>query len=113
MERLNMAVGSNVIPMLKHKLLFTERYNMRLFNRLVDELGLNKDAENRLQRVIFYTLRHTFASWLAIEGENIVTIRNLMGHKKIETTMRYIHLMPNQGQDAVNRLDKCFDQETI
>jgi len=49
-------------------------------------------------------LRHTFASWLAISGVSIFVIKELLGHKKIEMTMRYAHLAPEQKQAAVNKI---------
>jgi len=39
-----------------------------------------------------HTLRHCFATHLLKQGENIRTIQELMGHKKLETTMVYTHL---------------------
>lgn len=76
----------------------------KLFRDCVDKLGLNKDVTNRQQRVVFHTLRHTFASWLALQGETLLTIKELMGHKSIEMTMRYAHLIPDQKRSAVEKL---------
>lgn len=38
---------------------------------------------------------HTFASYLAINGTPIFTIKELMNHKDIEQTMRYAKLSPD------------------
>jgi len=43
---------------------------------------------------------------LAIQGESLLTIKELMGHKKIEMTMKYSHLLPDQKKDAVLKLAK-------
>lgn len=72
------------------------------FERAVKDLGLNDVVTDRKQMVTFHTLRHTFASWLAMEGVPLFTIKELMGHRTIEMTMRYSHLMPDQKQSAVN-----------
>ena len=40
------------------------------FNRAVNKLKLNEGVTDRRQRVTFHTLRHTFASWLAMDGVN-------------------------------------------
>jgi len=64
------------------------------------------DFDDRKNRVVPHTLRHTFASQLAIVGTPILTIQKLMNHKSIEMTMRYAKLAPNQGMEAVLNLYK-------
>lgn len=51
-----------------------------------------------------HTLRHTFASWLAIEGTPIRTIMELLGHADIRMTIRYAHLSPMHLQSAVEKI---------
>jgi integrase len=68
-----------------------------LFNEGLDE----KDSKNR---VVIHTLRHTFASHLAINGTPIFTIQKLMNHKDIAMTMRYAKLAPDSGKEFVNGL---------
>jgi integrase len=53
----------------------------------------------------FHDLRHTFGSHLAMEGFNLRTIQQLLGHKDLRMTMRYAHLSAEHLQQAVNRLD--------
>ena len=69
----------------------------RLFNQELDI----KDTKNR---VVIHTLRHTFASHLAINGTPIFTIQNLMNHKDIKMTMRYAKLAPDSGLSQVRDL---------
>ncbi len=66
----------------------------------------NKDLESddRKHRVVIHSLRHTFASHLAMKGASIITIKNLMHHANIEMTLRYSHLMPDSGKDEVMSL---------
>ena len=70
----------------------------RLFN-----IGL--ETNDSKHRVVFHTLRHTFASWLAIEGTPIYTIQKLMGHKDISQTMRYAKLSHDVATEAVRSLE--------
>lgn len=76
------------------------------FRAVADELGLNAGIapEDRQRRVVFHTLRHTFASWLALNGTDIFRIKTLMRHKTIEMTLRYAHLIPDATREAVHNL---------
>lgn len=62
------------------------------------------EVSDRKQRVVIHTLRHTFASQLAIAGVPILTIKTLMNHADIAQTMRYAKLAPDQGSEAVKGL---------
>lgn len=73
----------------------------KTYFRILDEIGLNDDVVDSRYRVCFHTLRHTFGSWLAIRGESLQTIAELMGHKRISQTMRYAHLCPDKKKLAV------------
>lgn len=77
-----------------------------LFTGLVNKLGFNKGLakDDRQRRVVFHTLRHTFASWLALAGVDIYRIKALMRHKTIDMTMRYAHLIPDATHEAVHKL---------
>jgi integrase len=83
------------------------------FQRAVERLGLNDGTKDARQRVVFHTLRHTFASWLAIQGTPIYTIAKLMGHRSISMSERYAHLSPDHKRDAVAALAALGDQKTI
>ena len=51
-----------------------------------------------------HSLRHTFGSQLVLNGVDLPTVRDLMGHKDIETTMIYVHRTPDHMTKSVNRL---------
>ena len=72
---------------------------------ILDDL-FNKELEinDRKHRVVIHSLRHTFASHLAINGTPIFTVQKLMNHKDIKMTMRYAKLAPDSGLDQVQGL---------
>lgn len=53
----------------------------------------------------FHDLRHTFASWLTMDGVPLKTVADLLGHKSLTMTMRYAHLGAQHLDDAVRTLD--------
>lgn len=55
-----------------------------------------------------HTLRHSFATHLLDNGCDIHTIKTLLGHCKIETTMIYLHLQQSKRNNLVSPLDKMM-----
>jgi len=53
----------------------------------------------------FHDLRHTFASQLIMSGADLLTVKELLGHKTIEMTLRYSHLNSDHKLGAVQRLN--------
>ena len=76
----------------------------RTFVRVVKKLGFNEGVTDPREKVVFHTLRHTFCSWLAQEGVPLHVIKELAGHRTIEMTERYSHLMPDIRREAVRRV---------
>ena len=93
-----------------NELVFKDRKGKKIkeisntFNKVVNALGFNENVKDPRDRVVFHTLRHTFASWLAIGGVPIYTIKDLLGHKNLTMTERYSHLIPDTKRQAVKVL---------
>lgn len=71
------------------------------YQRVVDKMGFNDGISDPRQRVVFHTLRHTYASWLVMDGVDLYTTQKLMGHKSNQMTQRYAHLAPGHLEKAV------------
>lgn len=72
--------------------------------RQVVEQCFNSGVTDRRNRVVFHTLRHTFASWLVQSDTPLTVVGSLLGHKTQIMTQRYAHLNSSQLQKAVHRL---------
>jgi integron integrase len=56
--------------------------------------------------VTSHTLRHSFATHLMQLGYDIRTIQELLGHKDVNTTMIYTHVLNRGGRGVVSPLDR-------
>ena len=63
--------------------------------------GIRKDVH-------VHTLRHTFATHLLEDGLDIITVKNLLGHENIETTMLYLHVAQLNTRPVFSPLDTLF-----
>ena len=94
----NLGINDTVISYTK---VMIQKRLVKILNKLFNEGLDKKDAKNR---VVIHTLRHTFASHLAINGTPIYTIQKLMNHKSINMTLRYAKLAPDSGINMVTKL---------
>ena len=60
----------------------------------------------KMKSFTFHDLRHTFASQLVMDGIDLPTVKELMGHSNISTTMIYAHLAPDHLHSAIRRLGR-------
>lgn len=60
------------------------------------------------KHISYHTSRHTFALMMLDLGVDIYTVSKLLGHREIETTMVYAHILDRKKQEAVSRIPK-FD----
>ena len=72
------------------------------WNRMKLHIGLENDIQ-----FVPYALRHTCASRLVQRGVHLQVVKEWMGHKSIQTTLRYAHLCPKNLLDAAKVLENC------
>ncbi|AXH15178.1 integrase [Malaciobacter mytili LMG 24559] len=86
---------------------YTNQYYYRKLQPIFDIL-FNPEGIEPLNKVTIHTLRHTFASQLAINETPILTIKKLMNHNDINATMRYAKLSKSSGEKHVDSLIKSL-----
>ena len=78
------------------------------FSRAVDYLGLNRGITDRRQRIVFHSLRHTYASWLARSGQGQLVIADRLGHRSLQMSIRYTHLMDKTRKESADAISHFF-----
>lgn len=71
------------------------------FRTALKEAGICKHAT-------VHTLRHSFATHLLMSGVNIREVQELLGHKNVETTMIYTHVLRDMTGAPRSPLDALF-----
>jgi integrase len=66
----------------------------------------------KLEPLSPHIMRHTFASRLVMAGVDLRTVQELMGHKSITMTMRYVHLSPDHKRAAMETLESRFSSKS-
>ena len=74
-----------------------------------DELWYRVRAEADLCDVRLHDLRHTYASIAMAQGETVLTIGRLLGHRDPETTLKYMHLSDATVREAVDTVGTVLE----
>lgn len=84
------------------------RYSVRGLSWVMRE---NLKKTTITKNVNLHTLRHTYATHLLEEGVNIVSLKDLLGHAEITTTMIYLHIAQCEHVKAHSPLDTLYGRE--
>ncbi len=72
--------------------------------------GLNKTIGYWVQRaeinkhITFYCARHTFACLLLMNGANLKTVADAMGHRSTKSTLKYLNFINKLQDEAIDNL---------
>ncbi|WP_171062927.1 site-specific integrase [Larkinella sp. C7] len=77
-------------------------------NRLLDTIGKHVGIDFKMTT---HTARHTFGTVFIELGGDVVTLKDYMGHSKLETTMKYVHISEKRKKEKINVFDKLFRKQ--
>lgn len=91
------------------------RYSVRSIQHLMEKTLAKIGLENKNYTV--HTIRHSFATHLVDNGADLHTVKELLGHTSLQTTMKYLHLSSKRMKDIVNPYDilpqHCDDNRPV
>ena len=98
------------------------KQNARFFSVFENQYG-NRSVQWAIKRaamlagisktISVHSLRHTYATHLLEDGVNILTIKELLGHAHVSTTMIYLHVAQINNRNKCSPLDKLKGLKVI
>ena len=81
-----------------------KRYSMRSIQHLVQKALIKIGLDSKNYSV--HTIRHSFATHLVDNGTDLHTIKELLGHSSLQTTMQYLHLTSTRIDKVISPYDR-------
>jgi len=78
------------------------------FWRVVKDLGLNKNVEDRKDKVVFHSTRHSYGTALYNATRDLYVVQRGMGHSQISQTARYSKVQRQTLKDAAKAVERAF-----
>lgn len=77
-----------------------DNFKERIFG---GEFGASKKGKWEGPKIKFHGLRHTAATLMLSSGVDVRTVKEILGHKDLATTMKYVHLLGSSVKDAAEK----------
>ena len=90
--------------------IFNGTYAQQTIN---EELKKIAKACNIKKRLYFHSARHTFATNYLISGGQVHNLQRLLGHTKIDTTMKYVHVVNDYMNNEIDNMDDIINSLPI
>lgn len=84
---------------------FDSRYSQKGVQWTVNQA---RKAAGIIKPMTVHTLRHTYATHLLEEGLDIISIKDLLGHECIDTTLVYLHVAQNDRVKPFSPLERLY-----
>ena len=88
-----------------------KRYSVRSIQHLMQKALIKIGLENKNYTI--HTIRHSFATHLVDSGTDLHTVKELLGHSSLQTTMQYMHLSAKRIDQIVNPYDALLQAKEI
>lgn len=85
-------------------------FNLRLDRAIARVNAAIEREDDRLPRLTPHGLRHSHATWLLFNNEQLKVVQERLGHARASTTADlYQHVIPGMQRDAADRLDAALN----
>jgi len=98
---------------IKSKIVFQSKSGTKIDKHNLRRVFVIAMKKAGIEDFTFHGLRHTFATRLAQRGYPFGKISELLGHKDIKTTQRYVHHCPDSLRDGVEILETGYVLATV